>query len=217
MHSLAIAIGWSDSMAADTPARVGRSHEALLVVDVQHDFCAGGTLAVPGADRAIESTNRWLDEASARGVPVYASRDWHPAVTRHFEAYGGTWPEHCVQGTRGARFHEDLHLPANTIVVSKGEDPDRHGYSAFEGRTPEGISLLDDLRARGIEHLYVAGLATDYCVKHSVLDALAAGLDVTIVDTAIAGVDLSPGDSERALAEMRQRGARFASETAFGG
>jgi len=184
---------------------------ALLVVDVQNDFCTGGALAVPGSEQVVAAVNRYVEEAVARRFPIYASRDWHPATTSHFQPYGGEWPIHCVQGSEGARFHPALRLPADTIVVTKGEDPQRPGYSAFDGRTPERKPLLDDLRERGITRLYVTGLATDYCVKHSALDALAAGLEVTVLEDAVAGVDVRPGDAARALAEMQSKGARLAS------
>jgi nicotinamidase/pyrazinamidase len=178
----------------------------LLVVDVQNDFCAGGTLPVPNGDRVVSTLNRCIDEAVARGVTVYASRDWHPAVSSHFRSNGGAWPAHCVQGTDGARFHPDLRLPATAVVVTKGEDPNSPGYSACEGRTPESRPFLTDLRERGIRHLYVGGLATDYCVRQSVLDALSAGVKVTILEDAIAGVD--PEGSARAIVQMRERGAQ---------
>lgn len=180
---------------------------ALLVVDVQNDFCSGGALPVPTSDRVVTSLNRYIGNAVAHGVAVYASRDWHPAITNHFTPYGGTWPVHCVQGTDGARFHPDLRLPSTSTVVSKGDQPNSAGYSAFEGRTSDGTLFLTDLRKRGITHLYVGGLATDYCVKHSVLDALSAGLKVTVLEDAVAGVDVRPGDSTRAIADMRQKGA----------
>jgi nicotinamidase/pyrazinamidase len=180
---------------------------ALLVVDVQNDFCTGGALAVPGSDAVVEALNRHLQRAATAGTPIYASRDWHPARTSHFKDFGGEWPVHCVQNTSGAAFHPNLHLPPDTIVVTKGERDDAPGYSAFDGTTAGGGTLLDDLRCRGIEHLYVGGLATDYCVRASVLDALAAGLKVTLLEDAIAGVDVTPGDSLRALTEMRERGA----------
>jgi nicotinamidase/pyrazinamidase len=132
-------------------------------------------------------------------------------VTVHFAPQGGPWPVHCVQGTEGARFHPELRLPAGTILVSKGSDPDSHGYSAFEGRTAEGTSLLTDLKARGVRHLLLGGLATDYCVRQTTLDALASGLGVTVLDDAIAGVDAE--DSKRALAEVREHGAHFISDS----
>jgi nicotinamidase/pyrazinamidase len=185
------------------------SRSALLIVDVQKDFCRGGALAVPDGDRVVAPLNRYAAEAIARGWPVYASRDWHPAVTTHFQAYGGEWPPHCVQGTEGAAFHGDLRLPASAIVITTGEGPDEPGYSALEGHSPDGTNFLD-LKARGVRHLYVGGLATDYCVKHSVLDARRAGLEVTVLTDAIAGVEVNAGDSARALKEMRAAGVRFA-------
>jgi nicotinamidase/pyrazinamidase len=180
----------------------------LLVVDVQNDFCTGGALAVRDSERVIRSLNAHLARAAGGGAVVYASRDWHPSVTSHFRPYGGRWPVHCVKDTDGARFHPDLDLPSTTIVISKGEDAARAGYSAFDGRTEDGRTFAADLHDRGITHLMVGGLATDYCVKQSVLDALAGGFDVTVLSDAIAGVDAEPGDSARALEEMRARGAQ---------
>jgi nicotinamidase/pyrazinamidase len=188
------------------------NRSALLVVDVQKDFCPGGALAVPAGDRVVPALNRHIADAGARGWPVYASRDWHPPVTRHFQPYGGEWPPHCVQNTDGANFHHDLHLPESAIIVSKGQAADTHGYSALEGHTSDGRTLLSDLRERGIDHLYVGGLATDYCVKHSVLDARRAGLEVTVLADAIAGVDVKSGDSTRAMAEMRAAGAEIVNQ-----
>lgn len=183
------------------------ARSVLLIVDVQKDFCPGGALAVPGGDRVVPVLNRYIAEATARGVPVYASRDWHPAVTRHFQAYGGEWPPHCVQNTEGATFHPDLRLPASAVVVTKGESPDNPGYSALGGHTPDGRTLAETLRDGKIDRLYVGGLATDYCVKQSVLDARHMGLKVTVLADAIAGVDVQPGDSTRAIEEMRAAGA----------
>ena len=183
------------------------ARSVLLIVDVQKDFCPGGALAVPGGDRVVPVLNRYIAEATARGVPVYASRDWHPAVTRHFQAYGGEWPPHCVQNTEGATFHPDLRLPASAVVVTKGESPDHPGYSALGGHTPDGRTLAETLRDGKIDRLYVGGLATDYCVKQSVLDARHMGLKVTVLADAIAGVDVQPGDSTRAIEEMRAAGA----------
>ena len=194
-------------MTNDTEAQ-----SALLVVDVQNDFCSGGALAVPENERVIDALNRHLAAAVERRMPVYASRDWHPALTTHFKQYGGEWPTHCVQHSTGAAFHPRLRLPADAIVVTKGDRADAPGYSAFEGTTATGQPLLADLRQRGVAHLYVGGLATDYCVRASVLDALAAGLQVTVLADAIAGVDVRPGDSDRARAVMQARGARFLEE-----
>ena len=178
---------------------------ALLIVDVQNDFCAGGALAVPDAERIMPALNRYIDESTAHHVPVYASRDWHPAKTTHFAQFGGPWPAHCVQGSDGARFHPSLRLPADAIIITKGAETSGHGYSAFDGHTAEGLSFLADLHSRGIHHLLVGGLATDYCVRHSVLDALEAGFRVTVLVDAIAGVDVDA--SARALTEMCDAGA----------
>ena len=191
----------SDEVLADV--------EALLIVDVQRDFCRGGALAAPDADAILPALNRHIAAARARGIPIYASRDWHPPVTTHFKAYGGEWPPHCVQGTDGARFHPDLQLPADAIVVSKGDDPARPGYSAFDGRTPGGPLLIDDLRARHIDAVSVAGIATDYCVRETVRDALHHGLRVTVLGDAIAAINVQPGDADRALAEMAAGGAQI--------
>lgn len=182
-----------------------REGTALLVVDVQNDFCPGGALAVAGGDRVVSAMNGHIDQAVGFGMTVYASRDWHPAVTSHFKPYGGPWPVHCVQNTPGAQFHPDLKLPRSVVIVTKGTDPEKPGYSAFDGEVSAGKSFLADLRDRGITHLYVGGLATDYCVRQSVLSALTDHLKVTVLEDAIAGV--SPEDSVNALAEMRQQGA----------
>lgn len=184
--------------------------KALVLVDVQNDFLPGGSLAVPEGDQIIPVLNRYIELFRRRGLPIYATRDWHPERTRHFQAYGGLWPPHCVQDTPGAQFHPDLALPPETIIVSKGMDPNEDSYSGFQGKTPEGLDFAEELRQRGIEHLYIGGVATDYCVRHTVLDARRAGFRVTVLEDAIRGVDLTPGDSERARQEMAEAGAAFA-------
>ncbi|MBI4478356.1 MAG: isochorismatase family protein [Acidobacteria bacterium] len=180
---------------------------ALIVVDVQRDFCPGGALPAEGGDRILPALNRHLAEARALGILVYVSRDWHPAVTNHFKLYGGPWPVHCVQDTPGAEFHPALEVPPDAIVISKGQDPTRPGYSAFDGCIPAGKPLLADLRDRGVDRLYVAGLTSEYCVKQTVLDARKAGLDVSVLTDAIAGINAQRGDTDRALAEMADAGA----------
>jgi nicotinamidase/pyrazinamidase len=182
---------------------------ALLIVDVQNDFCQGGALEVPQGDLVIPALNHFAERIEAEGGVICASRDWHPARSTHFKAFGGTWPVHCVADTPGASFHPDLWLPPDAVVVSTGQEEGQEGYSAFEGVTDSGQPLAAELRSRGVEHLYVGGLATDYCVKHSVLDALKAGFGVTVLIDAIAGIDAQPGDSARALNEMEKAGARF--------
>ena len=185
---------------------------AVLVVDVQNDFCPGGALAVADGDRVIPVLNAVMDRLA--GHPVYASRDWHPPDTTHFKAFGGPWPVHCVAGTRGAELHPDLRLPDDAVIVSKGQDRADDGYSAFEGATAAGRKLSEDLRARGVTNLVVGGLATDYCVRASVLDACRAGLDVTVVTDAVAGI--SPDGAARALEEMRRAGARLVASEDLG-
>jgi nicotinamidase/pyrazinamidase len=183
--------------------------DALLIVDVQNDFCHGGALAVPDGDAVVPPLNAYAEDFDRRGRPVYSSRDWHPLESRHFKP-AGRWPLHCVQGSPGAAFHPDLRLPEGAIVITKGDDPDAEGYSAFEGRTPSGRSFAEDMRARGVSHLYVGGLATDYCVLQSVLDARRHGLDVTVLADAIRGVEVEPGDSARAIEKMKTAGAEIA-------
>lgn len=178
---------------------------ALLVVDVQNDFCAGGALAVPDGDRVVEPINRLMNGYAAAGNPVFASRDWHPAGSRHFADNGGRWPTHCVADTPGAAFHPGLDVPAGARIVSKGQAPDTDGYSSFEGTLPDGTGLGEALAAGGVRALVVCGLATDFCVRASVLDAIRHGLHVEVVSDAVAAVDAAAGKS--ATAEMRDAGA----------
>ncbi len=180
---------------------------ALIVVDVQNDFCPGGALAVRDGDAVVPILNRYIERFSQARLPVVATRDWHPEKTGHFKRFGGLWPEHCVQHTRGAEFHPSLKLGADAIIVSTGTAPDEDGYSAFQGKDSSGATLAELLRRRGVETIFVGGLATDYCVKHTVLDGLKHGLNVVVVVDAIRGVDLNPNDSQQALAEMNQAGA----------
>lgn len=180
---------------------------ALLIVDVQNDFCPGGALPVPEGDQVVPVLNQVAEKVAQAGGLVFASRDWHPPTTRHFAAYGGKWPVHCVQNTPGAAFHPELKLPEGTIIISKGTSEQDDGYSAFEGHTEQGKTLLEILRERGVRRLIVGGLATDYCVRASVLDALKHGFEVIVLTDAVRGVDVEPGDSERALQAMQAAGA----------
>ena len=180
---------------------------ALLVVDVQNDFCAGGALAVPEGDRVVDPINRLLAAHAAAGAAIFATRDWHPVGSSHFRDHGGDWPVHCVAGTPGAAFHPRLRFPAATVVVSKGQAPDSDGYSAFDGRLPAGETLERALAEHDVGRVTVCGLATDYCVRASVLDARARGLEVSVVRDAIAAVNLQPGDDATALREMQAAGA----------
>ena len=180
-----------------------RERRALVVVDVQNDFCPGGSLAVERGDEVVAPLNRLISEFLERGEPVFKSRDWHPARTKHFAAYGGTWPVHCVQGTRGAEFHPELLDDPRVQIISKGTG-DEDQYSAFDG-----TGLADILRERGVTELLVGGLATDYCVKNTVLDALREGFKVRALTEAMRAVNLQPGDDARALEEMRRAGAEI--------
>jgi nicotinamidase/pyrazinamidase len=182
---------------------------ALLIVDVQNDFCPGGALAVAEGDEVVPVMNRLAARAAALGLPVYASRDWHPIDSIHFTDNGGPWPTHCVAGTPGARLHRDLALPSGAMIVTKGAARDEHGYSAFDGQVTGRGALLDDLRNRGVDHLVVGGLATDYCVRASVLDARRHGLGVTVVEDGVRAVNLAAGDGTRAIDEMREAGANI--------
>jgi len=182
--------------------------DALIVVDVQNDFCPGGSLAVPEGDAVVPVLNQYLERASAAGIPIVASRDWHPQETAHFAAFGGTWPVHCVQGTPGAAFHAGLRLPPETLIASKGMSARDEGYSALEGQHPDGRNVLDALRERGVTRIHAGGLATDYCVRATVLGALAAGFETFLLRDASRAVEVTPGDGERAIAEMLAAGAK---------
>ncbi|MHB8735126.1 MAG: nicotinamidase [Terriglobales bacterium] len=178
--------------------------DGLLVVDVQNDFCSGGALAVTEGDAVVAVINDFIEQR--RPQHVYASRDWHPRGTRHFKEQGGSWPVHCVQETAGAALHSGLQLPPGTVLISKGSDPNQDGYSAFEGQDPEGRLFAERLQLDGVRRLFVTGLATDYCVRASVLDARAHGFQVVVIEAAVRAVDPEAGPA--ALAEMRRAGAR---------
>lgn len=177
--------------------------DALLIVDMQYDFLPGGSLGVPGGDEVIAPINRLLGRFGEQSLPVYASRDWHPADHCSFAARGGPWPPHCVADTRGAAFSDALRLPPDVVVVSKADRSDVDAYSAFNG-----TGLAGQLRARGIRRVVVCGLATDYCVLNTALDARANGFEVLVVPEAMRAVEVDPGDGERALARMLAHGAR---------
>ena len=184
---------------------MSNTRQALIVVDVQNDFCPGGSLAVPHGDDVVAPLNKLIDEFLERGDPIFKSRDWHPRATKHFAAYGGTWPVHCVQNTRGAQFHRALRDDPRIKVVSTGLG-DADGYSAFDE-----TDLEAELRNAGVQELIVGGLATDYCVKNTVLDALKKGFKVKAVQDAMRPVELQPGDGDRAIEQMRAAGAEIVS------
>jgi len=174
--------------------------EALLIIDFQNDFTPGGALAVAEGDTIAPRINELA--ADPRFDLVVATRDWHPANHGSFAEQGGPWPVHCVQGTEGAELDSSLEAERVDVIVDAGREPDAEGYSGFE-RT----NLGELLRERGIDRVTVVGLATDYCVKHTALDALREGFEVEVDSSAVRGVEVQPGDSERALEEMRAAGA----------
>jgi nicotinamidase/pyrazinamidase len=174
--------------------------DALLVIDVQNDFCPPGALPVEEGDRVVPILNRWLRAARGRGIPVYASRDWHPRGHVSFVEAGGQWPAHCIQDTQGAAFHPDLELPDDVVLVAKGVRFDRDQYSAFNE-----TGLDQRLRRDGVRRLWVGGLALDVCVRATVLDALRAGLEVRVLVNATRPVTAEGGRS--ALGEMEKAGA----------
>ena len=180
-----------------------KKKRALIIVDVQNDFCPGGSLAVTQGEEVVAPLNELAREFLARGEPVFKTRDWHKPDTKHFADYGGTWPVHCVQNTKGAEFHPDLIDDIHIRVISTGLGDD-DGYSAFY-RT----DLALQLQRLKIEEVWVGGLATDYCVKHTVLDALKEGFRVKALEDAMRAVDVHAGDGDRAIAEMREAGAEI--------
>jgi nicotinamidase/pyrazinamidase len=177
--------------------------DALVIVDVQYDFLPGGALAVPESDQILPVLNKYIGIFERRGLPIYMTRDWHPVDHCSFKEYGGPWPAHCVAGTRGAAFSEDLKFSSPTIIVSKATTPERECYSDFGTTNCEA-----SLRATGIGRLFVGGLATDYCVFNTVKDALALGFTTFLLRDAIRGVNVQPDDSQKAEQEMIRLGAR---------
>ncbi|HEX6989195.1 MAG TPA: bifunctional nicotinamidase/pyrazinamidase [Bacillota bacterium] len=185
--------------------------DALIVVDVQNDFCPGGALAVPDGDRVVPVLNSWIDQFHDRGLPVIYTQDWHPVDHCSFTAQGGPWPVHCVQDTPGAAFHPDLRVRGEVFRKAFRTDPD--AYSGMEacrvadGRLQAEQTLPRWLREQGVRRVLVGGLATDYCVRATVLDALREGFQAVVLRDGVRAVDVEPGDGERALDEMARAGA----------
>ena len=180
----------------------------LLLVHLQNDFCPGGALAVPGGNEIMALANACIQLFLSQGIPVVATRDWHPANHCSFKEQGGPWPPHCVQGSFGAQFHPELQLPPGTLIVSGATNPKKEAYSGFDG-----TSLEDRLEDLGAETLFVLGLATDYCVKQTVLDACQRGFRVILLEDGIRGIEVRPGDCSQALSEMREAGAILGQST----
>lgn len=205
LQSGSLAVAVPDSGAPQAAELHPRPGDALLVVDVQHDFLPGGALAVGGGDRVVGALNAYLDAFAARGLPVFATRCWHPPAHCSFREQGGPWPAHCIAGSAGAAFPGALHLPPGAVVVSKGTEAGRDAYSGFQG-----TDLNRRLKAASVRRLFVGGLATDYCVLETVCDAQALGYAVVALVDAMAAVGLRPDDEARALARMQAAGARLA-------
>ena len=177
---------------------------ALLVVDVQRDFCLGGALAVKGGDEVVPGINRVVAGFDRARLPIFFTKDWHPPDHISFKGQGGPWPPHCVQGTEGAAFHPSLRIPTSAVVISKGDDPSKEAYSGFQG-----TDLEARLRRLGVKEVFIAGLTTDYCVKETTADARKAGFAVTVVRDCIRAVDVAPGDGMRAISNMKKEGAKL--------
>ncbi len=179
--------------------------DALLLVDVQNDFLEGGSLAVPCSNAILEVVNSYLALFTQGNLPIVATRDWHPKNHCSFVEHGGPWPAHCVAGTKGAAFSSQIDLPCASHIVSKADTSERDAYSGFEQ-----TGLAEDLQKLKVQRLFVCGLATDYCVLHTVVDGLKAGFEVVVLIDAIKAVDVQPGDGEKALAQMQEQGAQLA-------
>ena len=184
------------------PLTVLRPGDALVIVDVQRDFCPGGALAIERGDEVVAVLNRWITAAETAHVPIYASRDWHPNRHPSFSEFGGKWPPHCLQDSPGARFHDDLELPSSATVVTKGTRFDRDQNSAFDG-----TGFTAELRRSGITRLWVGGLAQDVCVCATVLDARREGFDTVVISDAT--MPVTREGSDLAEEQMRKAGAVF--------
>jgi nicotinamidase/pyrazinamidase len=184
------------------PATALRDGDALIIVDVQKDFCEGGALAIQGGNAIVPVLNRWIAAARRAPVPIYASRDWHPQRHPSFMEFGGKWPVHCLQDSDGAKFHDELELPASAVIVTKGVRFDRDQNSAFDG-----TGLVAELRRSGINRLWVGGLAQDVCVCATVLDARREGFETIVI--ADATMPVTREGSDLAEEQMRKAGARF--------
>ncbi|WP_457681571.1 nicotinamidase [Thermovibrio sp.] len=176
--------------------------DGLIVVDLQRDFMPSGALAVPGADKIVPKVNQYLNLFTSKGLPVFATRDWHPENHISFKENGGLWPRHCVQWSKGADFVDGLKLPPDAFIINKGDRPELEAYSGFQG------TLLDSLlKERGVKRLFICGVATDYCVKNTALGALNLGYSVFLLKDAVKGV--SEETTEKALSELLDGGAVF--------
>lgn len=189
--------------ASELDRQLGLRHgDAMILVDLQRDFLPGGALAVQLGDEIIPRVNGYVAAFAKRSMPIFMTRDWHPPDHCSFKAQGGPWPPHCVRETQGAEWPDGFPMPPVVHVVSKATQPDLDAYSGFQGTT-----LANKLQDLGVKRVFVAGLATDYCVRATVLDARELGFDVVVLEDAIRGVEVNSGDSASAIAEMTAAGA----------
>jgi nicotinamidase/pyrazinamidase len=188
---------------------VGKT-DALIIADVQNDFCLGGALPVPGGDQVVPVINDYIKIFKKGKASIVATRDWHPPNHISFKTQGGSWPPHCIQNTNGAKFHSNLKLPSGTTIVSKAMNPLKENYSGFEG-----AELSKTLRKNGVIRVFVCGLATEYCVKNTVLDALKLNFETVLLLDAIAGINVKSGDAQKAIDKMIKSGAETATLSDF--
>jgi nicotinamidase/pyrazinamidase len=174
---------------------------ALIIVDLQRDFCPGGALPVREGDKVIEPINALVDLFHEKDLPVFYTRDWHPKDHVSFKQNGGTWPPHAIRGTPGAQFPSTLHVPRGAAIIDKATRRNAEAYSGFQG-----TDLAERLRRAGVEELYIVGLATDYCVKNTVTDGIAAGFRLNVVSDCVKGVNLKRTDSATAFRSMMRMG-----------
>jgi len=186
--------------------------DALLVTDIQNDFLPGGALPVANGEQVIPVINDYIRHFEAANASILASRDWHPPNHMSFKTQGGPWPPHCVQNTKGAEFSPNLKLPKNTVIISKATNPKHEAYSAFDG-----TSLAKELEMRGVKRLFISGLATDYCVFYTVLDARQLDFEAVVLMDATLGINIKPGDVDRAIKTMLEHGAQQATIKNFDG
>jgi nicotinamidase-related amidase len=185
-------------------------NEALIIVDVQRDFCPGGALPVLEGDQVVPVLNEYIKLFKKANARIFATRDWHPPNHISFKMYGGPWPPHCIQQSEGAKFHPSLKLPDDTSIISKAMDPAKESYSGFDGTT-----LAEELKKEGVARVFVGGLATDYCVKQTVLDAIALGFETVLLLDATRGINAKPRDVEQAIDEMAAKGVEKATLADF--
>ena len=178
-------------------------NDALIIVDMQKCFCLGGALPVNDGDQIVPVLNEYIVKFRRARAQIFATRDWHPPNHRSFKNYGGRWPPHCIQNTRGADFHPNLKLPVDTTVISTGESPFVEGYSGFDH-----TDIAHRLKANKIKRVFVGGLATDYCVKYTVLDALEKGFETILLVDAMKGINEKPDDAKKAIDKMLRNGAK---------